>query len=480
MAGSKGKQLCANTAKDDGAGCTIRCHKNTAGLTCTECSLNEYGVEETKNEKGKYTQYRDRLDGGKVKSLEYSGGHPILTWPMVSKYVKDEDAEKVEAQWEKNKQVKRDSEKARKARKANKPNAPASKRRIRLADAPPREDGKVECANIGCYNRSHSNIGGITCTPCAIETYGVGFDSYGKVLTIFDPEQNEEVDVSYLNGKHPSVPFGCLAHGHVAKENWETRKAFWDKKRATVSTATAATKRRQQEEAAANRVLVQPKATADQLSQIAAMTKAFMERAGPTSMIMASKGGYIGPGQGQRGDEHIAHMIRPHRGPLLLKPDGKVLSVDDLGSGGIVSFRMQQTGEGHEQLAFDAEDHAQHEHRFDKRRLWQRVSSGEHTSRGRGGIFSCALVEYVRAFDLIRDHKVALRSDMNPRTKERLIKDHPWLGKPEFAYCWVQPAFDAHIRMREYQQSRRLQKKIAAAAGGGGVDLDKKPKAKTV
>ena len=482
MAGSK--VLCSDNAE---TGCTNRAHKNTAGLLCTQCSLDEYGVEDTKNSKGKFTEYRDRLDGGKIKTLEYSpnGLHPILTWSMVSKNVADEDVEKVKAQWEKNKQGKRDSQKASKARKANKPDAPASKRN-RPADAPPREDGKKECANLGCYNRSHSSVGGITCTDCAIEMYGEEFDASGKILAIFDPEQNEVVEVDYLNGQRQSIPFGCLAHGHVAKENWESRKAFWQKVRAGVTIATAAHHRRRREEVAATRVLVQPKATSHELTQIAAETKAFMERAQPTSLVMASKGGYMGPGLGQRGNEHIAHMLRAHRGPLVLKIDGTPLSVDDFGSGGIISIRMLHTGVGREQLAFDAEELAQYEYRFDKRRLWQRIGAGEHTSRGRGGIFSCALVEYEGALDLVRDRKVALRSDTSPYTKKRLIKDHPWLRKPEFAYCWVQPAFDAHIRKLKYLQGHRLKKKNAAAsaagecgAAGDGGDLDKKPKAKT-
>jgi len=146
---------------------------------------------------------------------------------------------------------------------------------------------------------------------------------------------------------------------------------------------------------------------------------------------------------------------------------------------------MKHTGPGREQLAFDAEEHAQLVYRGDPRRLWQRNAAGEHTACGRGGDFSCCLVEYVDSLIQIRDKKLALRSDMNPLTKARLIKDHPWLGESKYAYCWVEPAFDAHLRTLEYQRARNrrrsLEKKKRAAAAATDDDevMDKKPKAKT-
>lgn len=493
-----GKTFCINNNAGDETGCEKSAHKNTAGLTCTECSLSKFGVDETK-EDGKYTEYFDRLDG-QIKRLEYSGKHPILKWAMVSEFVPADKNDKVQAQWEKNKQGKRDSVKASRARKSGKADAPASKRTERPADAPERKPGKTECVVQGCYNMSSRHVGGISCTNCAVDAFGTSFDSAtGQVRSIFDPEQNEEVEVPYLNNRHPTIPFGCLAIDYVGKENYESRKAFWEEKRATATAATRAIKQREREERIANANPNQPKASSAELAQIAKETKTFVDGVLPSSLFMASKGGYIGEDQGQKGNEHLGHLIRAFRGPLFLRPDGRALSASDIESGRFVTTRKQHTGRGREQLAYDAEEHAQLANSKDDRRLWQRNAAGEHTSRGRAGEFSCCLVEYVGAFDQIRAKKLALRSDMNPLTKARLIEDRPWLGEPEFAYCWVEPAFDAHLKYLEYQQARRrrrsLEKKRAAAAATDGDEVlekkraaaaatddevfDKKPKAKT-
>mmetsp|Transcript_15049 Transcript_15049/g.43510 ORF Transcript_15049/g.43510 Transcript_15049/m.43510 type:complete len:99 (-) Transcript_15049:628-924(-) len=96
--------------------------------------------------------------------------HPTLAWSMVSEFVPNDKVDKVLAQWEKNKQGKRASQKASKARKAGKAGAPAPKYETnRPADAPKREDGKAECVVRGCYSRSHTSVGGISCNDCAIE-----------------------------------------------------------------------------------------------------------------------------------------------------------------------------------------------------------------------------------------------------------------------------------------------------------------------
>mmetsp|Transcript_11374 Transcript_11374/g.26764 ORF Transcript_11374/g.26764 Transcript_11374/m.26764 type:complete len:539 (+) Transcript_11374:1602-3218(+) len=498
-----GRTYCINNNAGDETGCQNRPHKNTAFLTCTECSLSKSGVDESKVD-GKHTEYIDRIDGLR-KKLEYTlNRHPILTWPMVSEHVPADKHDKVQAQWEKNKQGNRDSKKAMRARKAGKVDAPASKRTERPADAPERQHGQTECVVPGCYNMSSRGVGGISCTNCAVDAFGTSFDSEtGWVRSIFDPEQNEEVAVSYLNNQNPTVPFSCLAIDYVEKENYESRKAFWEKKREAVTAAVRVIDQRKREERIANTVWVQPKASPAELTKIAKETKTFVDSVSSSSLWMASKGMFIAEDQGQKNNEHIAHTIRPHRGPLLIRPDGRALSAIDIASGRFVAIRMKHTGTGREQLAFDAEEHAQLVNRWDRRRLWQKNAAGEHTSRGRGGEFSCCVLEYVDALDQIRDGKLALRSDMNQSTKARLIKDHPWLGESKYAYCWVEPAFDAHIRTRDYQRARNrrrsLEKKMAVTAAAAATDgdevlekkraaaaaadddevLDKKPKAKT-
>ena len=74
------KTLCIDKVKDGKISCKNRSHKTTAGLACTKCSLDEYGVE----------NHPVSRPPGRWKRIFPS----ILTWAMVPKHVAKEDAEK--------------------------------------------------------------------------------------------------------------------------------------------------------------------------------------------------------------------------------------------------------------------------------------------------------------------------------------------------------------------------------------------------
>mmetsp|Transcript_15049 Transcript_15049/g.43505 ORF Transcript_15049/g.43505 Transcript_15049/m.43505 type:complete len:173 (-) Transcript_15049:106-624(-) len=162
----------------------------------------------------------------------------------------------------------------------------------------------------------------------------------GRVLTIFDPEQNAEVEVLYLNNKRPTIPFGCLAHDHVGKENYESKKAYWEKKRAVGNAARAAIQERMREEhcqcglGPAQGIF--GRACADHQRDQVLHGWYFVQLLG-----YGLEGGFVALDKGQKGNEHIGHMIRPHRGPLIILPEDQALFASDVASGKIISIRMR-------------------------------------------------------------------------------------------------------------------------------------------